>query len=294
MRVLVTGLAGFTGWHLIATLRAAGYDVAGLGKESSTLVPNYLQTSLDDTDKISSWLRNVRPDYVIHLAALSHVVGDALDFYRVNILGTESLLQAIADAGLTPAKIVIASSANIYGNAAETPISENCALRPMNHYGVSKAGMELMLVRWQSRLPIIITRPFNYTGPGQSERFVYAKIVAAFRRRTSVITLGNIHVSRDLSDVRYVCDVYRRLLECNESNIAVNICSGNSVSISQALETMTDISGYRPDIKIDPELVRPDEIMALSGDISRLRQLLGEVTPADISRTFRDMYEAQG
>jgi GDP-6-deoxy-D-talose 4-dehydrogenase len=294
MRVLVTGLAGFTGWHLVATLRAAGYDVVGLGKEPSTIVPEYLQTSLDDTGKISSWLTDVRPDYVIHLAALSHVMGNALDFYRVNVLGTESVLQAISDAGLVPRKIVIASSANIYGNAAETPIAESCAIRPMNHYGVSKAAMELLLVKWYRRLPIIVTRPFNYTGPGQSERFVYAKIVAAFRRRASVITLGNIQVSRDLSDVRFVCDVYRRLLECDADNIAVNICSGNSVSIRQALEIMSDISGYRPEIEIDPELVRPDEIMALSGDTSRLRQLLGDIIPADISRTFRDMYEAQG
>lgn len=294
MRVLVTGLAGFTGWHLVTTLRTAGYDVVGLGIETSGVVPDYLQTALDDTDKISAWLREVRPTHVIHLAALSHVIGNALDFYRVNVLGTESLLQAIVDAGIEPAKIVIASSANIYGNATETPISENCPIRPMNNYGVSKAAMELMLSRWHSRLPIIITRPFNYTGPGQSEKFVYAKIVAAFRRRSPVLTLGNIHVSRDLSDVRYVCDIYRRLLECVESNIAVNICSGNSVSINQAIDIMADVAGYRPEIEIDRALVRSDEILTLSGDTSRLRHLLGDIKPVDINLTLRDMYEAQG
>ncbi len=294
MRVLVTGLAGFTGWHLAGTLRSAGYDVAGLGHEPSAIVPDYLPVALEDTAKISAWLRHLRPTHIIHLAALSHVVGDSLEFYRVNVLGTESLLQAIADAGITPEKIVIASSANIYGNATETPITENCPIRPMNHYGVSKAAMELMLTRWHSRLPIIVTRPFNYTGPGQSEQFVYAKIVAAFRRRAGAITLGNIQVSRDLSDVRYVCDIYRRLLECGESNIAVNICSGNSVSINHAIDIMTEISGYRPEIEIDPALVRPDEILTLSGDTSRLRQLLGDVTPVDITTTLRDMYEAQG
>lgn len=294
MRVLVTGLAGFTGWHLAATLRTAGYDVAGLGKDPSAIVPDYLPTALDETAKISAWLRDLRPTHLIHLAALSHVVGDPLEFYRVNVLGTESLLEAIVDAGIAPEKIVIASSANIYGNATETPITESAAIRPMNHYGISKAAMELMLERWHNRLPIIVTRPFNYTGPGQSEQFVYAKIVAAFRRRESVITLGNIQVSRDLSDVRYVCDVYRRLLECRDHDIAVNICSGNSVSIYQAIDIMAEIAGYRPEIEIDPALVRPDEIITLSGDTSRLRQMLGDITPVEITRTLRDMYEAEG
>jgi GDP-6-deoxy-D-talose 4-dehydrogenase len=292
MRVLVTGLAGFTGWHLKAALNAAGYDVAGLGIEPSNIVPDYLATTLDDTAKVSAWLRVLRPTHVIHLAALSHVMGDALEFYRVNVLGTESLLQAIVDAGLSPEKIVIASSANIYGNATDTPINESTAVRPMNHYGVSKAAMELMLAKWHSRFPIIVTRPFNYTGPGQSERFVYAKIVAAFRRRQGVITLGNIHVSRDLSDVRYVSDIYRRLLESEEHDIAVNICSGNSISICQAIDIMSEIAGYSPEIEIDPALVRPDEIMTLSGDTSRLSQLLGNITPVNIGRTLQDMYEA--
>lgn len=294
MRVLVTGLAGFTGWHLKTALQGAGHDVAGLGIESSAIVSDYLATTLDDTTKISAWLRVLRPTHVIHLAALSHVIGDPLEFYRVNVLGTESLLQAIVDAGISPEKIVIASSANIYGNATDTPINESTPILPMNHYGVSKAAMELMLARWHSRLPIIVTRPFNYTGPGQSERFVYAKIVAAFRRRESSITLGNVKVSRDLSDVRYVSDIYRRLLECEERNIVVNICSGNSVSISQAIDIMVEISGYRPKIEIDPALMRPDEIMTLSGDASHLRYLLGNVTPVNIGQTLQDMYEAAG
>jgi nucleoside-diphosphate-sugar epimerase len=291
MRVLVTGLSGFTGWHLASELKSAGYEIFGLGSEPSSVVAQYLCANLDETDRIGTWLREVRPTHVIHLAALSHVVGDAIDFYRVNVLGTESLLQAIADAGILPQKIVIASSANIYGNAQKSPITEATAIRPANHYGVSKAAMELMLCKWQQHLPIIISRPFNYTGPGQSDRFVYAKIVAAFRQRSKVVRLGNIHVSRDLSDVRYVANIYRLLLECEHHNIVVNICSGNAISILQAIDIMVDIAGYRPAIDIDPSLVRPDEIMTLSGDPSYLRQLLGDVTPIKIERTLQDMYE---
>lgn len=291
MRVLVTGLSGFTGWHLAETLQNAGYEVLGLGSEASSIVPQYLPTDLDETGRIAAWLSEVQPTHIIHLAALSHVVGDAIDFYRVNVLGTESLLQAIVDADIAPQKVVIASSANIYGNAQTNPITEATAIRPANHYGVSKAAMELMLCKWQQRLPIIVTRPFNYAGPGQSDRFVFAKIVAAFRQRAKVIKLGNIHVSRDLSDVRYVADIYRRLIECEHRDIVVNICSGKPVSILEAIDIMERIAGYRPDIEIDPALVRPDEIMTLSGDTSYLRQLLGDMVPIDIARTLQDMYE---
>lgn len=291
MRVLVTGLGGFTGRHLTKKLQTTGFEVFGLGNEPSDIVPGYLATGLENTEGITAFLREIRPTHVIHLAALSHVVGNALDFYDVNVLGTESLIQAVTNAGLEPQKLVIASSANIYGNADDSPVSESSPIRPMNHYGVSKAAMELMLTKWQNRLPIIIARPFNYTGPGQSERFVYAKIVAAFRRRNARIQLGNIHVSRDLSDVRYVVDIYRRLLECDASGVAVNICSGNAVTISQAIDMMADIAGYRPEIDIDPALVRPDEIITLSGDSARLKDLVGPVEPLEIRQTLLDMYE---
>lgn len=292
MRALVTGLSGFTGTHLEGVLRSAGYDVFGLGKESWGDHANYLAADLEDTPLISAWLREVRPTHIIHLAALSHVVGDPLGFYQVNVLGTESLIQAIVNAGITPEKMVIASSANIYGNASENPITENTPIRPMNHYGVSKAAMELMLSKWHPRLPIIVARPFNYTGPGQSERFVFAKIVAAFRRREPTLSLGNIHVSRDLSDVRYISRIYQRLLECSSHNLSVNICSGNTVSILEAIDIMADIAGYRPEIEVNPALVRADEIMTLSGDPSLLTQLVGPLDLISIRQTLQDMYNA--
>lgn len=293
MRVLVTGGTGFTGQHLRALLVGGGHEVVGLGNDNPSGLSHYLQTDLGETERITDWLRGAQPTHIIHLAALSHVVGNALDFYRVNVLGTESLIQAIADAGISPEKIVIASSANIYGDSTSSPISEDQPIRPKNHYGLSKAAMELMLVKWFARLPIIITRPFNYTGPGQSESFVYAKIVGAFRRRDAKIRLGNINVSRDLSDVRYVAQVYQRLIESPACGVTVNICSGNSVSITDAIDQMAAIAGYRPEIEIDQSLVRADEIEKLSGDTRRLHSLVGDIPPISITQTLTDMYLAE-
>lgn len=293
MRAVITGISGFTGKHLARALEAAGYEIWGLGEDDGAGGSRYLKASLANTEAITRWMREIKPDYVIHLAALSHVVGDAAAFYSVNVVGTESLLQAIADANLTPKKVVIASSANIYGNHTPRLISESDPVRPVNHYGLSKATMELMLHNWEERFPIIVTRPFNYTGPGQSERFVYSKIVGAFRRRDGVIRLGNIEVARDLSDVRYVVDIYRRLMECGHSAATVNICSGNSVSIVEALDIMASIAGYRPKIEIDPTLCRPNEIMRISGNTEMLRELVGELRLIDTVTTFSDMFYSE-
>lgn len=293
MRVLITGVGGFTGKHLRRALLEAGHETAGLGLDLSTESDPYLQTDLADVSLVSSWLRELQPTHVVHLAAQSHVVGDALDFYRVNVLGTENLLQAIADADISLEKLVVASSANVYGDASTTPIGEDQPLRPKNHYGLSKAAMELMIEKWHVRLPIIVTRPFNYTGPGQSERFVYAKIVGAFRRRDPVLRLGNIGVSRDLSDVRYVAAVYQRLIETKACGTVVNVCSGNSVSLTDTIDQMVEISGFRPSIEIDPLLVRADEIEKLSGDTRRLHSIVGSIPTIGVKQTLTDMYLAR-
>jgi GDP-6-deoxy-D-talose 4-dehydrogenase len=292
MSVLVTGIAGFTGCHLLRRLHDAGYDVIGLGSEPCSLVPTYLRADLEDTARISAWLRQVQPSFVIHLAALSHVVGDAIGFYRVNVLGTESLLQAIVDAGIEPQKIVIASSANIYGNALVSPITEEAPIRPVNHYGVSKAAMELMLCKWQERLSIIVTRPFNYTGPGQSEAFLFPKLVGAFHRKDPVIMLGNIDVARDLSDVNFVVEAYVRLLQSAVRSERFNICSGKSLSIRASLDLLSGLTGHRPEIAIDPALVRPDEIAELCGDPARLQAAVGPIPNYDPVEIFGNMLDA--
>jgi GDP-6-deoxy-D-talose 4-dehydrogenase len=292
MRVLITGLGGFTGKYLSRRLRESGCQVFGLGKDVPEDADKFLVVDLRDSGTISTWLRKIEPTHIVHLAALSHVVGKPEEFYNVNVVGTDSLLEAVADAGLQPSKILVASSANIYGNAEDDPITETTAIRPVNHYAVSKAAMELALSRWKQTFPIIITRPFNYTGPGQSERFVYAKIVAAFRRREKTIVLGNVHVSRDLSDVRYVSEVYCQLLQSSHQDVTVNVCSGHSVSINEAIDILAGIAGYRPEIVVDPALVRPNEILSLSGSPKLLASLLGGLPVFNIEQTLYDMYSA--
>lgn len=291
-RVLITGISGFTGRHLADALASDGWNIFGMGPERLAVEANHLEVDLADTGAMSDWIAQIQPTHVVHLAALAHVVGDPLSFYRVNVLGTESLLEALSRADVKPAKILIASSANIYGNALRSPISESMPIRPVNHYALSKAAMELLCAKWFERLPIVVTRPFNYTGPGQSEAFVFPKIVAAFRQRAPVLRLGNLDVARDLSDVRFVCEAYRRLLLSDVHSEVVNICSGKSVALMTALEVMEEISGFRPRVEVDAAFVRKDEVKSLCGDPSRLFENVGVIELTPLRSLLQRMYES--
>ncbi len=295
-RILITGLSGFTGRHLARKLAGLGWEICGLGAHSlpgSGVIayPN-LDADLSETARIAEWMAANRPTHIAHLAAQSHVVGDPLRFYRDNLLGTESLLEAISTSGIAPEKILIASSANIYGNCENSPISEDELYRPVNHYASSKVAMELLVQKWFERYPVIITRPFNYTGRGQSEAFLFPKLVGAFHRAEPSITLGNIDVARDLSDVEFVIEAYTRLLLSPIRSDRFNICSGRSLSIRGALDILTGLTGHQPVITVDPALVRPDEIAELRGDPARLQAAVGPLAPTPITDLFGKMLAA--
>lgn len=293
-RVLITGRFGFTGKHLAQFLEVKGWEVFGLDPTEDSNPDATPPIDINDTGSVTQRLTEVRPTHIVHLAAHSHVVGDSLAFFRVNLLGTESLMGAIAASGIQPAKVLIASSANVYGNADHSPITEDAPLRPMNHYALSKASMEQMLFKWHARLPIVITRPFNYTGPGQSEAFVMPKIVHAFHRRDPVIRLGNLDVARDLSDIRFVCEAYLRLLQAQSTGQTFNICSGSSIHLLRALELLREISGHDPRIELDPAFVRKDEIKELCGSPRRLFEAVGEIPLISHRDILAHMYQSLG
>ena len=101
-----------------------------------------------------------------------------------NAVGTTHLLDAIASLQSVPRRVVVASSANVYGNSTVEPITEATPPAPVNHYAASKMAMEAMARTYVDRLPLVITRPFNYTGVGgQVDHFLVPKLVAHFAER---------------------------------------------------------------------------------------------------------------
>jgi len=286
-RALITGISGFTGCHLADRLTSAGWQVFGLTNVQQSDDTQSLVADLSETDRIAEWIGAVRPTHIVHLAALSHVVGPPLPFYEVNALGTESLLEAIDQSGVKPSKVLIASSANVYGKVQDTSIREDHPIRPVNHYGVSKAAMELITRQWFERFPIIIARPFNYTGPGQTGAFLFPKLAGGFFSQLPLLSLGNTHIARDLSDVSFVVEAYYRLLVSGARSEVVNICSGRSITIDEALTLLRDLTGHNPDIALDPSLVRPNEINTLTGSPERLQELIGPLEPVPPRAIFQ-------
>ena len=290
--VLLTGADGFTGAYARAELEAAGYTVIGAVMGAPK---NPQQVALDITSlaHCRAVMEQVRPDYLMHLAGISFVQhADAEAFYRVNVIGTLNLLQAIADAGLSPRRILIASSANVYGNAAAGILSESQPAAPINHYAVSKLAMEHMVRTWSDRLPIVMTRPFNYTGIGQAAHFLVPKIVSHFTRREAVIELGNLEVERDFSDVRMVAAAYRGLLEHECAGETVNICTGRPYSLRHIISMMEAIAGYEIEVRVNPAFVRASEVKTLVGSPAKLHALLGTLPDWPLEHTLRWMSQA--
>lgn len=300
-RALITGLAGFTGHYVEQELRAAGYQVFGTvaphGAPGQAAGAGLYAVDLTDRAAVGAMVQEVRPHVVAHLAGIAFVGhADVEQIYRVNICGTRNLLEALAalPQEARPAAVLLASSANIYGNTDVGVIHEDVPAAPANDYAVSKLSMEYMARLWQDKLPLIVTRPFNYTGVGQHENFLLPKIVAHFRRKAADIELGNLHVWRDFSDVRMVAAAYRRLLAAPDAAAgrAFNICSGRAYSLGEALDMMADIAGYQIKVHVNPAFVRANEVARLTGDNRRLSAVVGAIEPLPLADTLRWMYQA--
>lgn len=295
-RVFITGADGFTGRYVAQELRRCGYETHGLVRSLGTL-PEYcgLQVGdLNDTARLLQIIGQVQPRYVVHLAAISFVAhGDVDEIYRVNVLGTRHLLDALAKAQTRPDAVLLASSANVYGNAQGDCLTEETLPAPANDYAVSKLAMEHMAWLFRERLPLIVTRPFNYTGFGQSGSFLLPKIIDHFRRRAPVIELGNLDVARDFSDVRVVAEVYRRLLETTASvGGTYNVCSGRAYTLQEVLQMAREITGHDIEVRVNPAFVRANEVKRLSGSRAHLEAAIGPIADIPLRDTLRWMLES--
>ena len=292
--ILVTGLSGFTGRHLAERLRARGARVVGLSNSGQG--EGEIACDLTDAVAVRNVIAELRPTHVAHLVAISFVGhGNARAFYDVNLFGTLNLLEALAALPKPPRKILITSSANIYGTPSVEVIDESVCPAPVNHYACSKLAMEHMVHTWFDRLPIVMTRPFNYTGVGQDEKFLIPKIVSHFRRRAPFIELGNLDVSRDFSDVRDVVGIYTALLldTPNAVGQTFNICSGRAYSLRDILQMVEEIREHPIEVRINAAFVRTNEVPRLLGSNALLRDRTGLAPQIPLRETLRWMLGAE-
>lgn len=286
MKILLTGADGFTGVHFTRHAEAAGH----------TVLP--LRSDLTDRAALAAEVAQAAPEALVHLAAISFVGhADEAAFYAVNVVGTVNLLNAVAALPQRLRCALIASSANVYGNAEVSPIAETQAPAPVNHYAASKLAMEHLAQTFADRFPVFIARPFNYTGPGQAEHFLIPKLVAHFARRAPVVELGNLNVEREYNGVDFVCQSYLHLLAHGTPGLPYNVCTGHTHSLLGVMARLQHLTGHVLDPQVNPRLVRANEVHRLCGDPARLRavwQLAGAHWPAqaDLDQTLVRMLDA--
>lgn len=299
-RALVTGASGFVGAYLIQNLLTHGYEViAGVHGPEDRMPPGCRRVELDVTDRqtLGKAIAGTQPDEVYHLAGLSRPASGAVEeFHGVNFGGALNLLESVREHA-PEAGVLLVGSAYAYGKV-DHPIAETQPLEPVNHYGVSKAAAEMLgRVYVLEGLRVIMARPFNHSGPGQSPDFVLPSLVRQFAeikagKQEPVVRLGNLDSVRDLSDARDIVGGYRLALRRGRSGEAYNFGSGRGMTVKEIYETVLQEAEVEVNLVTEPARQRPADIPFLVADASKAREELGWETRISLGETIRDMIAA--
>ena len=291
MKALVTGADGFVGRHLLAHLRASGDEAVGVDREC------------DVTDAISvrATLTDVRPEAIYHLAALT-AVGESwarpVEYTRVNVLGTKNVLDAASQV-VPNARVVLVSSADVYGvvRPEDLPLVETFRVAPANPYASSKVEAEHVAhdaVRERAQA-VVIARPFNHVGPGQSTDFVVPAIVrrllVAEADGADEIVVGDLSTRRDFSDVRDVVRAYRLLVELGVSGEVYNIASGVDVGLFDIAQRLVEAIAPHVRLVTDESLIRPVEVPVSCGSYEKLQRATKWRPTISLDTSLRDVID---
>jgi GDP-4-dehydro-6-deoxy-D-mannose reductase len=298
MRALVTGAAGFAGRHLCAALAAAGHDTLAAGLPDGGAPAGASWRDLDVTDAAAcrEVLGAAQPGWVFHLAGFAHV-GRAEaapdDCLRVNLGGTRAVLAAALACEPRP-RVLLISSAEAYGRVPEReqPIAEDRPLRPATAYAASKAAAEMAGHHAAARgLDVVILRPFNHVGPGQSDDFVTSAFAHQLARieagaQEPLLRVGNLSAVRDIADVRDVVAAYVRAAEAGRAGETYNVTSGRAVAVRELLDTLCSLARVPVRVEIDPARLRPVDVPLFHGSGEKLARETGARIGLDLPRTL--------
>src|ERR1039458_5124512 len=289
MRALITGANGFVGRHLCNHLSDCGDEVVAVDRDCNVTVAG----------KVERVFREHLPEAIYHLAALSHV-GDSwknrIEFVRVNVFGTRNVVEAAYKA-VPNASVLFVSSADVYGivTADELPIRETRPAVPVNPYSQSKFQAELLAksIASENDQRVVIVRPFNHIGPGQSDKFVVpalaSRLLDALDRGVHEIPVGDLSTRRDFSDVRDVVKAYRLLMECGRSGEVYNVASGHDTALIDIAHDL--VAQIAPDVRLVPDvdLLRPVEVPVMRGSYRKLHKATGWEPTISLSTSLSDV-----
>ncbi|MFV1985923.1 MAG: NAD-dependent epimerase/dehydratase family protein [Gemmatimonadota bacterium] len=308
MKVLVTGAEGFVGAHLMRRLAADGHDVIPTALEGGDGIDldagDWIGLDVLDGEKTRAVVASVEPDIVFHMAGFSsgaNARANAARALRVNAEGTLNVLEAVF-AAKSSARVVVPSSADVYGDPGPDPAGEDAPVAPRSVYGVSKAAQELVALALADvhGLDVRAARLFPLVGPGQRDDFV----VPAFCRQATAIAegraepvmrVGNLDVERDIMDVRDGVDGLVALAGLDAPDRRTyNVCSGRGVTVRELLGWILAEAGIDPKIMVDPERVRAADPQRIVGSPERLWAEAGWRSKRDVREGVRDTYRWVG
>lgn len=307
--ILLTGAEGFVGSHLLEYLLSEGYtQIHGTyfsnGSSLAQKLPpgNTHQVDLSEQAAVDELLQNVQPTWIVHLAAWS-VVGSSFAKAEA-VMQTNTKLQLTMLEAMRQyapkARLLAIGSAQAYGIVPAAyqgqPLNEETPFYPSNPYAVSKLTQEMLSRSYQLSydLDIIMVRPFNQIGPGQTADFVvpaFAKqIVRIERGEQENLSVGNLEAVRDFTDVRDAVRAYEKLLQQALTGEVYNLGSGQGVSIQTVLDELVALSTADITVVSNPSRMRPSDVPFFVADNQRLRSLGWEPTYT-LRQTLADVLE---
>jgi GDP-4-dehydro-6-deoxy-D-mannose reductase len=304
-RFLITGGTGFVGTHLIQVLKSNASKIAviasGESRSRQEPVPGveYYELDIRKADEVCSVVHQFGPTHICHLAGISAVDvswNDPRLTFEVNVLGAYNLFEAAMSLP-SPPRILNVSTAQVYANS-DGMLTETSAVSPPNPYAASKAMAELLRIQYRKSIcgGIVTARSFNHTGPGQSPTFVLPSIAKQFAEmeaglRPQKLTVGNVEVKRDFTDVRDVVVAYCRLLEKGRTDEVYNVCSGHAVRLGEVIRKFEVISGIAIAMDTDPARLRSGEVSQILGDSTKIRMETGWIPQIPLEKTIRDLLD---
>jgi GDP-4-dehydro-6-deoxy-D-mannose reductase len=304
LRVLVTGANGFVGPHLTSALNARGDSVHGFGlgtPPAGARLAGWHPGDLLDAGALDQAVIAAKPEWVVHLAGQSSAAisfEKPVETYRTNALGTWMLLDAVRrHAG--GARVLVVGTSEVYGPQPEgSRVDEEAPFRPVSPYALSKAAADASSDAFARRhgLDVVRTRSFGHTGPGQSDVFAipsFARQIAAIEagRAEAVLRVGNLEVTRDLTDVRDVVAAYVAVLERGRRGAAYNVCRGEGIRLTDVVQRLAERARMPVRIEVDPARFRPADLPYLVGDGSSIARETGWRATTPLERTLDDVVD---
>lgn len=304
LKVLVTGATGFVGRHLWRHILDEGLNPCGtcFPDAPSPGDKQLFHVDLRLGAAVDGLVERVRPDWVIHLAAVSNVRkswDNRQETLETNLVGTSNLFEAVRRFAPS-ARLLFISSSDVYGvlEGGEKRFREEDPFQAVSPYAYTKIAGELLgrFYVQVEKLDIVLARPFPHTGPGQSPDFVFSDWASQIVRiekggAEPVIRVGNLEVRRDYSDVRDIVRAYVLLMRKGRGGEVYNVGSGRTVSLAEILETLLSFSKRTIDARQDPAKLRKTDIPFLAGDVSKISRETGWTASIPLDKTLRDLIE---